>query len=183
VVTLASIYPVCFVLILGLAVGGTVTVADILERQQSANTTTTSSSSPSNGSGVNVTVAGSGGAGGEQRDVNPSFEEQSAWETTPLLELYLTVRAFVPLVVFLLGVFKWMKEPLPLVSIGPSPHHFRNKTVWHGFAASFVGLFVFNIGLTKGLSVLGGDVGAALPGLFMHVDGNDARCVVHSRNH
>ena len=26
----------------------------------------------------------------------------------------------------------------------------------------------------KGLSALGGDVGSSLPGLFMHVDGNDA---------
>jgi hypothetical protein len=72
IVTLASIFPVIFVLILGLAVGHTVTVDDILEREPVSNRTRLAL-------GLNVSMA---------LILDPELAEQSAWAETPWLELW-----------------------------------------------------------------------------------------------
>lgn len=71
IVTLASLYPVCFVLALGLVVGQTVTVSDILEREPPSNRTRVAL-------GLNATGA---------LVLDEELEEQSAWAYTPWLEL------------------------------------------------------------------------------------------------
>ncbi len=85
---------------------------------------------------------------------------QAAWyERSPGLEIVLGVRAILPLVVFLFLVLKLvLREKLPY-----------SKEVFLGIALTIVGMCVFNIGLTYGLSRLGGDAGSLVPSAFMSI--------------
>jgi len=84
-----------------------------------------------------------------------------AWyERTPGVEIVLGVRAIVPLVLFLLLVMRFLlKERLK-----------RPGIISYGIALCVLGMCVFNLGLTYGLSKLGGQSGSMVPGAFTALD-------------
>lgn len=167
VVTLASIFPVALVLCLALLVGHTVSVDDILIRQIEAN------SSSSRSAVAAATDSSSANSSGSVEELDPTLEnEVGILDETPWLELYLAIRAITPLVGFLVIVFRCiLHEPFPRISIGPPPYQRHNQSPWYGVAVCFIGLFLFNVGLSYGLSALGNEVGESLPGLFMELPG------------
>jgi hypothetical protein len=87
---------------------------------------------------------------------------QPAWyERSPGQEIILGVRAILPLVLFLFLVLKWvLKERLE------SPGE-----IIYGIFLTIVGMCIFNLGLTYGLSKLGGSAGGLVPTAFMQVSG------------
>jgi hypothetical protein len=85
-----------------------------------------------------------------------------AWyEKSPGLEIILGFRAILPLVIFLFLVLKFvLREKLP-----------HAKEVFVGIAMTIIGMCIFNIGLTYGLSMLGGVAGGLVPSAFMGIPG------------
>jgi hypothetical protein len=87
--------------------------------------------------------------------------EPSWFETSPGLEIVLGIRAILPLVVFLFLVFKvLLRETLQ-----------RRSEIFLGIGLTIVGMCIFNLGLTYGLSKLGGSAGGLVPIAFMSVEG------------
>lgn len=83
-----------------------------------------------------------------------------AWyETTPAREIVLGLRAILPLVVFLYLVMKLM--------LGERIRH--AGIIGYGIVLTIAGMCIFNLGLTYGLSRLGGETGGLLPAAFAHV--------------
>ncbi len=81
-------------------------------------------------------------------------------EVTPGLEVVGGVRAIVPLVIFLLIVMVVvLKEKVP------SPN-----TIFFGIFLCVLGMIVFNLGLSYGLSKLGGQSGGLVPAAFTEID-------------
>jgi hypothetical protein len=73
------------------------------------------------------------------------------------------IRAILPLVLFLLLILKLvLKERLP-----------RPREMMLGIGLTVIGMCLFNIGLTYGLSTLGGSAGSLLPAAFMEIPGAD----------
>jgi hypothetical protein len=71
------------------------------------------------------------------------------------------VQAILPLVLFLFLVLKFIvKEPLE------DPGY-----ILYGIGLTIVGMCIFNVGLTYGLSKLGADAGSLVPSAFMEVHG------------
>jgi len=85
-----------------------------------------------------------------------------AWyETSPGQEIVLGVRAILPLVIFLFLVQKLiLREKLQ-----------NRGEVFYGIGLTVIGMCIFNIGLTYGLSKLGGAAGSMVPSAFMEIDG------------
>ena len=85
-----------------------------------------------------------------------------AWyETSPGQEIVLGARAILPLVIFLFLVQKLiLREKLP-----------NSGEVFYGIGLTVIGMCIFNIGLTYGLSKLGGAAGSMVPSAFMEIDG------------
>ncbi len=85
-----------------------------------------------------------------------------AWyETSPGQEIVLGIRAILPLVIFLFIVLKFiLKDSLK----NPSE-------IIVGIALTIIGMCIFNLGLTYGLSKLGGSAGSLVPIAFMKIDG------------
>ncbi|MGB5621003.1 MAG: DUF1538 domain-containing protein [Gammaproteobacteria bacterium] len=85
-----------------------------------------------------------------------------AWyEVSPGQEIVLGVQAILPLVVFLFLVQKLiLREKLP-----------NSGEVFYGIGLTVIGMCIFNIGLTYGLSKLGGAAGSMVPSAFMEIDG------------
>jgi hypothetical protein len=85
-----------------------------------------------------------------------------AWyEQSPGQEILLGVRAILPLVLFLCLVLKVMlKEQLQ-----------HRGEIFLGIGLTMIGMCLFNLGLTYGLSKLGGSAGGLVPVAFMEVDG------------
>lgn len=85
-----------------------------------------------------------------------------AWyERTPGLEIVLGIRAILPLVIFLFFVLAVMlKEKLQ-----------HRSEIFLGIAFTIIGMCIFNLGLTYGLSKLGGSAGGLVPVAFMQVEG------------
>ncbi len=83
-----------------------------------------------------------------------------AWyERSPGLEVILGIRAILPLVLFLFVILKLvLKEDLP-----------RPREIWLGIGLTVIGMCIFNLGLTYGLSKLGGSAGSLVPAAFMEV--------------
>ncbi len=88
--------------------------------------------------------------------------ETLAWYArSPGVEIVLGLRAILPLVIFLFLILKLvLKEPLP-----------RPREMWLGIGLTVIGMCLFNLGLTYGLSKLGGAAGALVPAAFMQVPG------------
>ncbi|OFZ12406.1 MAG: hypothetical protein A2Z20_06550 [Bdellovibrionales bacterium RBG_16_40_8] len=129
IVTLASIFPILGVIILGFFVAHTITPAEILIAVESAK------------------IA--------------SSQAQSSWsEVTPGVEIIMGLRAIVPLVLFLLVVlYLVLKEKIKNVG-----------TIRYGVSLAVIGMIVFNLGLTYGLTKLGDQSGSLVPGAFTHIE-------------
>lgn len=84
-----------------------------------------------------------------------------AWyEQTPFVEMVLGVRAIVPLVLFLFFVLTVvLKEKLKQAGI-----------IRYGLFLAVVGMVIFNLGLTYGLSKLGSQSGGLVPGSFTAIE-------------
>jgi hypothetical protein len=87
-----------------------------------------------------------------------------AWyQRSPGLEVVMGIRAILPLVLFLLLILKLvLKERLP-----------RPREMMLGIGLTVIGMCLFNIGLTYGLSNLGGSAGSLVPAAFMEIPGAD----------
>jgi hypothetical protein len=85
-----------------------------------------------------------------------------AWyQRSPGVEIILGFRAILPLVLFLFLVLKFiLREKLP---------HARETVL--GISLTIIGMCIFNIGLTYGLSRLGGVAGSLVPSAFMGIPG------------
>ncbi|MDG1443292.1 MAG: DUF1538 domain-containing protein [Pseudomonadales bacterium] len=86
---------------------------------------------------------------------------QISWyESTPGVEIVGGVRAIVPLVIFLLLVMVLLlKERIP-----------HAKIVSFGIFLCVIGMIVFNLGLSYGLSKLGGQSGGLVPAAFTNLE-------------
>jgi hypothetical protein len=83
------------------------------------------------------------------------------YQSSPGLEIILGIRAILPLVLFLFLVLKFiLGEKLP---------HAREMIL--GITLTIIGMCIFNIGLTYGLSKLGGNAGSLVPSAFMGIPG------------
>jgi hypothetical protein len=82
------------------------------------------------------------------------------YETSPGLEIILGIRAILPLVIFLFIVQKLvLREDL------------ENKgEMFYGIGLAVIGMCIFNIGLTYGLSKLGANAGGLVPSAFMDIE-------------
>jgi hypothetical protein len=87
---------------------------------------------------------------------------QPAWfERSPGAEIVLGVRAILPLVLFLFLVLKFIvKEELE-----------NPVEILYGIGLTVVGMCIFNLGLTYGLSKLGASAGEMVPSAFMQIPG------------
>jgi hypothetical protein len=82
------------------------------------------------------------------------------YESTPGIEIVGGVRAIVPLVIFLLLVMVLLlKERIP-----------HAKIVSFGIFLCVIGMIVFNLGLSYGLSKLGGQSGGLVPAAFTNLE-------------
>ena len=85
-----------------------------------------------------------------------------AWyQRSPGVEIILGIRAILPLVLFLFLVLKFL--------LGEKLPHARE--VFLGIALTIIGMCIFNIGLTYGLSKLGDIAGSLVPSAFMGIEG------------
>ena len=82
------------------------------------------------------------------------------YETTPGLELVMGVRAIMPLVFFLFIVLKVLLR---------TPVH-NAGVITYGIILTVVGMVLFSLGLTYGLSKLGEQSGGLVPAAFMGLD-------------
>ncbi len=83
------------------------------------------------------------------------------YERSPGVEIVLGIRAIAPLVIFLFIVLKVvLRDRLP-----------NTGEILYGIALTIIGMCIFNIGLTYGLSKLGGNAGGMVPAAFMEIDG------------
>ncbi|MGE6243750.1 DUF1538 domain-containing protein [Ectopseudomonas guguanensis] len=83
------------------------------------------------------------------------------YSVSPGLEIVSGVQAIVPLVIFLLLVLKLLlRQSLP-----------RRAEILLGLALTIAGMCLFNLGLTYGLSKLGGSAGSLIPAAFMQIPG------------
>ena len=85
-----------------------------------------------------------------------------AWyQRSPGVEIVLGIRAILPLVLFLFLVLKFiLREKLP-----------HPRETWLGIFLTIIGMCIFNLGLTYGLSALGGVAGSLVPSAFMDIPG------------
>lgn len=96
-----------------------------------------------------------------QKTASAAAGGQSWHETTPGVEIVMGVRAIVPLILFLVFVLKVvLKEKMA-----------NAKIVRYGLALSLIGMVVFNLGLTYGLSMLGDQAGGLVPAAFAEISG------------
>jgi len=90
------------------------------------------------------------------QSVDPAWYERS-----PGAEIVLGVRAILPLVLFLFLVLKVvLKEKLD-----------NQGEIFYGIGLTIIGMCIFNLGLTYGLSNLGANAGNLVPTAFMEVSG------------
>jgi hypothetical protein len=126
IVTLASLFPVLAVALLGVYIYNTQSVAHLVDA-----TTLISSS------------------------ISLPWYEQS-----PYVEIIMGLRAIVPLILFLMFILIFvLKERLP-----------NAKIMLLGLGFSAIGMIIFNLGLTYGLSMLGSQSGSILPSAFTQME-------------
>jgi hypothetical protein len=86
------------------------------------------------------------------------------YEISPGVEIVLGVRAILPLVLFLFFIFKVvLREQLA-----------NQGEIIYGITLAVIGMIIFNLGLTYGLSMLGANAGGLVPTAFMEVSGQPA---------
>jgi hypothetical protein len=82
------------------------------------------------------------------------------YETSPGVEIVLGIRAILPLVIFLFIVQKLvLREDLE-----------KKGEMLYGITLTVIGMCIFNIGLTYGLSKLGANAGGLVPSAFMDIE-------------
>ncbi len=93
-----------------------------------------------------------------------------AWyETSPGVEIVLGIRAILPLVLYLYFIYTVvLREKLD-----------NQGEIIYGITLTIVGMIIFNLGLTYGLSKLGGNAGALVPTAFMEVTGQPDSPIYH----
>ena len=92
---------------------------------------------------------------------NSGAQTVTLLNTTPWVEIIGGLRAIVPLVIFLLLVLRFvLKEKLK-----------HPGNIAYGITLSVIGMIVFNLGLTYGLSKLGGQSGSIVPAAFTTISG------------
>ena len=91
---------------------------------------------------------------------NLQFSVIGAWyETTPYVEVLTGLRAIVPLVIFLFLVMTYvLREKIP-----------HGRIIAYGIFLTILGMIIFNLGLTYGLSKLGAQSGGLIPAAFSEV--------------
>ena len=89
---------------------------------------------------------------------------QPWYERSPGVEIILGLRAILPLVLFLFVVLRFVVR----ARLG------NPREILLGIAYTIVGMCIFNLGLTYGLSKLGGSAGGLVPTAFMPVPGMPA---------
>ena len=83
------------------------------------------------------------------------------YQQSPGEEFVSGVRAILPLVIFLFFVLKFILK-----------HKLKNQSeIIYGITLTIVGMCIFNVGLTYGLSKLGGATGGMVPIAFMEISG------------
>lgn len=81
-------------------------------------------------------------------------------EETPYVELLSGIRAIIPLVLFLIFILVYiLKEKIK-----------NPGTIAYGISLSVIGMIIFNVGLSYGLSKLGGQSGGLVPGAFTKIE-------------
>ena len=91
----------------------------------------------------------------------------SWYETTPGEEIVLGVRAIIPLVIFLFIVLRFiLKSNIP-----------NAGTITYGIVLAVLGMILFNVGLTYGLSKLGGQSGSLSPAAFNTITAADGTII------
>jgi hypothetical protein len=124
IVTLASVFPILGVMLLGLYISFITTPEQIISSVQNLSAAAT---------------------------MAEPWHSKTPWE-----EIILGVRAIIPLVIFLLIVMKIvLKEKIK-----------NSETITYGIVLAVVGMCIFNIGLTYGLSKLGEQSGSLVPAAF-----------------
>lgn len=92
---------------------------------------------------------------------NSEVQLVSWFDTTPWVETMTGLRAIVPLVLFLFLVLRFvLKEKLK-----------QPGNISYGIALSVIGMIIFNLGLTYGLSKLGAQSGSIVPAAFTTISG------------
>ncbi len=88
-----------------------------------------------------------------------SATELAWYERSPGVEIVLGIRAILPLCIFLFLVLKFIvREKLP-----------HAVEIFTGIGLTIIGMCIFNLGLTYGLSMLGGNAGSLVPAAFMEI--------------
>lgn len=92
----------------------------------------------------------------------PGAGEALGWyAVTPATEIISGLRAIIPLVIFLFLVMTLiLHEKIK-----------RPKELFYGLTLCVLGMIIFNLGLSYGLSKLGGQSGGLIPGAFMGIEG------------
>ncbi len=81
------------------------------------------------------------------------------YESTPYVEIITGIRAIVPLVIFLFLIMTFvLREKIP-----------QGRIIAYGIFLTILGMIIFNLGLTYGLSKLGGQSGSFIPAAFSEV--------------
>ncbi|MDH4362058.1 MAG: DUF1538 domain-containing protein, partial [Nitrospirota bacterium] len=101
-------------------------------------------------------IAAANHASGAVQAVAPAWYERS-----PGMEIVLGVRAILPLVLFLFVVLRVVLKD-SLENMGE---------IMYAIGLTIIGMCIFNLGLTYGLSQLGGNVGSLVPAAFMSLSG------------
>jgi hypothetical protein len=91
----------------------------------------------------------------------------SWYETSPGEEIILGIRAIIPLVIFLFFIM--------LVVLKEKIKDFGR--VVYGIVLAVIGMCIFNIGLTYGLSMLGGQSGSLIPAAFTQIVADDGTII------
>lgn len=126
IVTLASLFPIMGVSLLGLWLHSSTTPEQIIAAAQNL----------------------------------PQAAELQWFEQTPWLEVILALRAIIPLVLFLYVVMKLvLREKVKDAFI-----------IAYGIFLAVLGMAIFNVGLTYGLGMLGGQTGELVPAAFTKID-------------
>lgn len=130
IVTLASLFPILGVLLLGMAAVQMLPPADLPALLAAARP---------------VTAAAAPGA---------------RWfEVTPGVEIVTGLRAIVPLILFLFIVLRLVVRARLA----------QGRFIFYGLCLAVIGMILFNLGLTYGLSKLGGQSGGLIPGAFTRI--------------
>lgn len=130
IVTLASIYPVIGVLLLGVA------AVNLFHPEQ-----------------LQALLAAS------QPTAAAAARSASWFKTTPGIEIVTGLQAIVPLILFLFLVLRLLLRKRLA----------QGRFVLYGLGFAILGMILFNLGLTYGLSKLGGQSGSLIPGAFTRI--------------